>query len=331
MRSLQLKSGADWFMLQKRSQLLQQLRAFFYERNLIEVDSPILSPYATLDAHLDSVQVQLHLPGRVGVHKLYAHTSPEYALKRLLAQGAGDLFYLGKAFRDGDLSPRHQPEFTLLEWYRLGFCLQDLIEETFALCRRVLRQDLLAEVITYRQLFADYLGIDNIHQASAEICVEVYQQKGLPEVAGVSPTDKVLWEQLLFTEIIEPHLGQTPQGQAQITAVVGFPSHISSLAQVDPDNPEVVQRVEIYIEGMELANGYFELQQAEDYQAVFEMEQAKRKQLLKSPAPIDQALLAALKKRPLPPMSGIALGVDRLLMLQQGAKDIRQVLPFYLC
>lgn len=317
-------------MLQKRSQLLQQLRAFFYARGVVEVDTPIFSPYGTPDAYLDSVQAQLHLPGSAKLQTVYAHTSPEYPLKRLLATGAGDLFYLGKVFRDGDLSPRHQPEFTLLEWYRLGFSLQDLIVETVDLCRAVLGRELSAETVTYQQLFQQHLGIENIHHASAEACFQAYQQQGLSEIVGVDASDKILWEQLLLTEVIEPKLGSTADGKRQISCVIEFPNHIASLAQLHPEKPWLVQRVEVYIDGMELANGYLELQQAESYQAAFEKELAERKKLLKSPVLPDNALIETLKESPLPSCSGIALGVDRLLMLQQGMTDIRQVVPFYL-
>ena len=319
-------------MLKRRSQLLQQLRAFFYARKVVEVDVPILSPYATPDAHLDSLQTTVELPGMGVPQNGFLHTSPEYPLKRLLAEGAGDLFYLGKVFRNGDHSSRHQPEFTMLEWYRLGFELSDLIDETVDLCQAVLAQTapLPVEVVTYQSLFQKVVGIENIHQASAATCQAAYQQLGLPEVMGVAVDDKVLWEQLLLTEAIEPHLGWTENGERQITCVVEFPKHIASLAQPVKGQPDLVQRVEVYIEGIELANGYFELQQAEDYQAVFEQELAERKKLSKSPVPIDIQLLETLKQHPLPKCSGIALGVDRLLMLQQGVKEIAQVMPFIL-
>jgi len=330
MTDLQLKQGADWPTLQKRSQLFQQLRAFFYERGVTEVDVPIFTPYATPDAHLDSVQAPFHLPGFTQPQKLYAHTSPEYTLKRLLAEGAGDLFYLGKVFRDGDLSPRHQPEFTLLEWYRLGFELKDLIVETVELCRQVLGEALPSETLTYQQLFQKVLGIADIHHASAETCYQTYQQHGLPEIVGVEKNDKILWEQLLLTEIIEPQLGRDAEGKRQITCVTEFPNHIASLAQPHPQKPWLVQRVEIYIDGMELANGYQELQQAEAYQTAFTKALAERQKMSKSPVLVDIALIETLQQHPLPRCSGIALGVDRLFMLQQSLTDIRSTLSFYL-
>ena len=328
---MHLTATASWSMLKKRSQLLRQLRAFFYARGGTEVDVPILSPYATPDTHLDSLQTKVKLPGMRETQSGFLHTSPEYTLKRLLATGAGDLFYLGKVFRNGDASPRHQPEFTMLEWYRLGFELSDLIAETVELCQTVLATDspLPVEVVTYQSLFQK-VGIENIHQASAAVCREAYQRLALPEVMGVALDDKVLWEQLLLTEAIEPYLGWTKNGERQITCVTEFPKHIVSLAQPVEGCPDLVQRVEVYIDGMELANGYFELQQAEDYQAVFEQELAERAKLSKSPVPIDIQLLETLKQHPLPKCSGIALGVDRLLMLQQGVKEIAQVVPFIL-
>jgi lysyl-tRNA synthetase class 2 len=191
-----------WQTLKKRAQLLQQLRAFFYTRGITEVDVPALNLAPAVDAHIDPVTAKLNLPGHKEPLTTYLHTSPELALKQLISQGAEDLFYLGKVYRDGDLSPIHKPEFTMLEWYRIGWSLDQLIDEVVTLIQTVMPQTLSVEKLTYQQAFQIGAQIEDIHHATAQQCQEKLKQLSGIEVAGVNENDKVLWEQLLLTEVI---------------------------------------------------------------------------------------------------------------------------------
>jgi len=313
--------------LQKRSQLLQTVRAFFYARQVCEVDTPLLSSAATPDVHLHSLSTQVQVPGTKDPQTYYLHTSPEYPMKRLLCEGSGDIFFLGKVFRDGDVSPRHQVEFTMLEWYRLGFSMFDLIEELAGLLKSVLG-DLTVETLTYQQAFKTYAGIDDIFNASAAECQACLTRFNVPEIVGVDNDDKVLWEQLVLTEVIESQLGRTPTGENRITVLTHFPAREAALAQISADNPKVAERFEVFINGMELANGYQELAEADIYRARFNESLALRQANNLPAVPLDENLLQTLQAKPLPDCSGVALGFDRLFLLQQAFSDIKQGIGF---
>lgn len=309
--------------LKQRSQFLQQLRAFFYARDVLEVDTPMLSQGATPDLHLRSLKSAVQIPGQAGTQTYYLHTSPEYPMKRLLCEGSGDIFYLGKVFRNGDLSPRHQIEFSMLEWYRLGFSLQQLIEETCALVNSVLPQPRSIQHLSYQQAFAQFAGIDDIFSANAQDCIDCLQRHNIPEIVGVEPDDKVLWEQLVLTEVIEPQLGHD-----LITVIDAFPARDAALAQISSHNPLVAERFEVFVDAMELANGYHELADADLYRQRFRESLRQRSEAELEPVPLDENLLTTLAEKGLPDCSGVALGVDRLLMLSLGVKDIAEVVSF---
>ncbi len=316
-----MSSSSKRSMLIKRSQLHQQLRAFFYARSVIEVDTPMLSAGGVPDVHLAALSTLVQVPGERDLQTFYLPTSPEYPMKRLLCEGSGDIFYLGKVFRDGDLSPRHQVEFMMLEWYRLGFSMFELMDEVAVLINTLLDQPLKIERLSYQQAFARYAGIDDILTASAERCQACLKQHGVPEIVGVEACDKVLWEQLVLTEVIESQLG-VQDGLPAMTLLYHFPASQASLAQISVENPLVAERFELFINGMELANGYHELADAELYRARFNESLKERLQLGFTPVPLDEQLLTTLKNQPLPDCSGVALGVDRLFALQQGFEDI---------
>lgn len=329
-----MKTISKHSVLKKRSQLLQQLRAFFYAREVIEVDTPMLSQGAVPDTHLRSLQTQVQVPGEAELQTYYLHTSPEYPMKRLLCEGVGDIFYLGKVFRDGDLSPRHQVEFAMLEWYRLGFSMFDLIDEVVTLIQDVMEvnqtQPLKLEKLSYQQAFANYAGIEDIFTASAESCRLCLQQHGVPEIVGVDLGDKVLWEQLVLTEVIESQLGldSVDSTRPAITVLYHFPANQASLAQVSVENQLVAERFEVFVKGMELANGYHELADADLYRERFDASLAERQALGFDAVPLDEKLLSTLAEKPLPDCSGVALGVDRLFLLQQGLVDIEEGIGF---
>ncbi len=309
-------------MLKKRSDLLRQVRAFFYARDVIEVDTPLLSQAATPDLHLSSLKTQALVPGE-GELTYYLHTSPEYPMKRLLCEGSGDIFYLGKVFRNGDLSPRHQIEFTMLEWYRLGFSMEQLIDEVIQLVNSVLPEKRAIQCLTYEQAFEQYAGLSNVFKASPQAMKACLSAHQVPEIVGVDEGDAQLWEQLILTEVIEPKLGQD-----EITVLTHFPAREAALANLSKDNPETAERFEVFVNGLELANGYDELAKAELYRSRFEASLSARLQSNLPSVPLDENLLEILTTKPLPPCSGVALGLDRLFMLQQGENQIESVLPF---
>lgn len=308
--------------LKKRSQALKTLRAFFYARSVMEVDTPILSSAATPDLHLRSLSTQVQVPGEADPRTFYLHTSPEYPMKRLLCAGSGDIFYLGKVFRDGDVSRRHQVEFTLLEWYRLGFDLRAMMDETVKVVQSLLG-DRPVEMISYEEAFESYAGLEAVHDTDAKSCQACLAEHRVPEIVGVDADDKPLWEQLVLTEVIEPQLGR-----GKITCLYHYPSREAALAQLHPQDERLALRFEVFVDGMELANGYQELADADEYRRRFEADLAQRSENGLPNVPMDEALLSALAVDGLPACSGVALGVDRLLMLAFQADDIRGVLPF---
>lgn len=310
-------------ILQKRSNLLNQVRAFFYARSVIEVDTPILSQAATPDVHLQSLSTKVQVPGLKDPQNYYLHTSPEYPMKRLLCEGSGDIFYLGKVFRDGDLSPRHQIEFSMLEWYRIDFSMQDLIDEVVQLIQETIQTPLKVEKLSYQQVFNQYANIDDVFNATSEDYQACLSDNQVPEIVGVDLDDKDLWEQLVLTEVIEPQLGQNG-----ITVMYHYPAKDAALAQICQDNPLVAERFEVFVNGMELANGYHELADADIYQSRFEASLWNRKQQGLPLLPLDENLLITLAQKPLPDCCGVALGFDRLFSLQQAFDNIQQGIAF---
>ena len=310
-------------ILQKRSNLLKQVRAFFYARSVIEVDTPILSQAATPDVHLQSLSTQVQVPGLKEPQHYYLHTSPEYPMKRLLCEGSGDIFYLGKVFRDGDLSPRHQIEFSMLEWYRIGFTMLDLIDEVIELIQDIIETPLKIEKLSYQQVFAKYANIDDVFSATSQDYQACLSNNQVPEIVGVDSNDKDLWEQLVLTEVIESQLGKNA-----ITVMYHYPAKDAALAQISQDNPLVAERFEVFVNGMELANGYHELADADVYQSRFEESLLNRKQHDLPQLPLDENLLNTLAEKPLPDCCGVALGFDRLFLLQQEFENIQQGITF---
>lgn len=316
---------ADWRptatkeTLQKRARILADLRAFFHARGVMEVEVPLLSAAAAPDVHLRSLATCVHRPG-VGAETRWLPTSPEYPLKRLLCAGYGDVYTLGRVFRDGDESRRHQPEFTLLEWYRLGFDLHAMMDETAALLQTILGPQPVLR-LRYDELFARFAGIESAFTAEAAAFRRALAAAG-KEIAGVAPEDAPLWRQLVLTEIIEPQLVE--QG---VVFVWGWPREEAALAALSPQGYAL--RFEVYVAGMELANGYEELRAADAYAERFAQWNAERRRLGRPEMPVDERLLAALQaNNGLPACSGVALGVDRLVMAALGVEEIDAVVAF---
>ncbi|GAB2512883.1 EF-P lysine aminoacylase EpmA [Microbulbifer agarilyticus] len=302
--------------LRRRATLLADIRRFFSERQVLEMEVPILSRRATSDPHIDSITADCS-----GAPAFLA-TSPEFGLKRLLAAGMGDCYYLGKAFRNGEAGGRHNPEFTMLEWYRVGWDDHRLMIEVGEFLSWVLNISRVCSY-SYRALFLKFVDIDP-HRASLEELKAV-----VARVLELSfePADRDECLDLLMSHHIEPNMDSS--GERGITLVYDFPASQAALARVEDDElgAPVARRFEAYVAGMELANGYWELTDTAEQQRRFEADQEYRAQHGKSVNPYEERLVEALASG-MPDCAGVALGVDRLLMLACEAERIDEVIAF---
>jgi lysyl-tRNA synthetase class 2 len=297
--------------LLRRAELLAGIRTFFAERGVLEVETPLLAHSGVTDPAIEALQVEAP-----GAAPRFLQSSPEYAMKRLLAAGSGPIYQLGKAFRAGEQGRRHNPEFTLLEWYRPGFDDHALMAEVAALLERCLGRPGWRKV-SYGELFREQLGTDPHRATAAELAAVA---RARLDVGGLA-TDRDGWLDLLLSHCIEPTLAGT-------VCVHDFPASQAALARiVEQDGVAVAQRFEFYVDGIELANGYHELLDAREQARRFAADNAaRRRRGLAERAP-DPRLLAALEAG-LPPCSGVALGVDRLLLAASGAASLGEVLAF---
>jgi lysyl-tRNA synthetase class 2 len=304
--------------LRLRAELLAAARSFFAERAVLEVDTPGLVRHAVTDPHIHSAQVQL--PGHTA--PLFLHTSPEYAMKRLLAAGSGDIYQIAHVFRGEERGRLHNAEFTLIEWYRCGYSMPQLIQEVAQLARRLLGlgEQVPMEALSYSQAFQRELGCAPLTAEDAALRALATRERLDPQVAARCSRDELLdW---LMGSTVGPRLGAHT-----LCFVHRYPASQAALARLDADDPRVALRFELYYQGVELANGFEELADAAEQRARFEADRQQRRERALPAPDIDPALLAALAAG-LPSMSGVALGFDRLLMLRVGARDISEVLPF---
>lgn len=302
--------------LRDRAFLLKQARHFFDERGLIEVDCPLLSPRASIDAHIDLIQVLYQ-----GQEKRFLHSSPEFGMKRLLAEGIGDIYQISHVFRDGEWGARHNPEFMMAEWYRLNFTLEEMIEETVQFIRLFLGP-LPCKILSYRALFQHHTGIDYV-TCSVEDLWSYIQDHHIPAYPTVLQEGKDALLNLILGSQIEPKLGQQ-----ELTILAYYPSSQAALAQKRQHGiEEVAERFEVYYKGIELANGYHELADAKEQRLRFIEANHMRISLGKKPLPIDEHFLKALEKG-LPDCSGVAVGFDRLMMLRHGQDNIANILSW---
>ncbi|HLR87930.1 MAG TPA: EF-P lysine aminoacylase EpmA [Wenzhouxiangella sp.] len=300
-------AGAE--AIRQRARLLAGMRRFFAERNVIEVQTPILTPCGVTDVHIDSMATRRP--------ETWLRTSPEYFHKRLLAAGSGDIYELGQVFRRDEAGRFHQPEFTLLEWYRVGWDWRRLAAETVDLIRLCLPDNRVDEPVQWRpwrQCFIDDLGIDGLLAGRDELAALA---DDAPD--GLERDALLDW---LFATRIQPALGART-----ITVVYDYPASQAALARLRPDDPRVAERFEVFVGATELANGYRELLAADIQRRRFERDNRIRRQRGQPAMPVDEHLLAALAAG-MPECSGVALGVDRLLMLALGARAIDEVVSF---
>ncbi|WIX35041.1 EF-P lysine aminoacylase EpmA [Salinicola sp. JS01] len=304
--------------LRQRARLLAAVRAFFAARDVLEVETPILGHAGSTDPHLDSLSLSATTPA--GRETLWLQTSPEFHMKRLLAAGSGPIFQLARSFRDGEVGRRHNIEFTMLEWYRPGFSLGALIEECEALIRALMPAAGSARRRRYRELFREALALDPFTTPLAELQRMAGERGGL----DMADSDRDGCLDLLMSLVIEPTLGQDG-----IDVVVDYPATQAALARkrVDEEGTEVASRFEIYLQGIELANGYDELTDAREQAARFQDDNRQRVALHKPVVDVDRRLVAALAHG-MPAGSGVALGIDRLIQLALGKASIAEVLAF---
>jgi lysyl-tRNA synthetase class 2 len=305
--------------LRLRADLYRLLRQFFASRGVLEVETPMLSAAGNTDPNIQSFSTHFHGHVDAGARERWLRTSPEFPLKRLLAAGLGDCYELGRVFRDGEAGGRHNPEFTMLEWYRTGWDHIRLIGETVELVQQALTMvDRRAEVreTTYRQLFLDDLGIDPFLATDEALSAPLGGFGIDPD--GLTRDD---WMDLAITHVLQPRFPRD-----RITVVSDYPATQCALARIRADDPPVAERFEVYLGPYELANGYHELNDAIEQRARFERDNAVRLARGGYPMPIDTRLLDTLDA--MPDCAGVALGVERLLMCLAGTDAIADVLAF---
>jgi lysyl-tRNA synthetase class 2 len=305
-------------VLEQRATLLARARRFFADGGVLEVDTPMVVNAPVTDIHIHSAQVDL---GAAAEHPYFLHTSPEYAMKRLLAAGSGDIYQICHVVRGFERGRLHNAEFTLIEWYRLGFTLDDLMSEVDALVRALLGPVATgrnSERISYRDVFVRELQLDPFTAHLDELRAAT-EKLGFKE-PHAAQRDELL--DLVMGAAIGPRLGANA-----LTFVHSYPATQAALARLDPRDPRAALRFELYCDGVELANGFHELASAAEQRARFNQDNAERRRTGLPVHPPDEFLLAALEAG-LPECSGVALGFDRTVMLATGARTIDEVLTF---
>ncbi|MBL6985782.1 MAG: EF-P lysine aminoacylase GenX [Methylobacter sp.] len=308
-------------LMRLRAQLLAELRQFFAERSVLEVETPILSHSIGTDPQLAFFTTEYCLSPRQ--QTLFLQTSPEFAMKRLLAAGSGSIYQISKAFRNGESGRFHNPEFTLLEWYRVGFTLPQLMDEIDELFAGLFSGQSLQETqrVSYQDVFISYTGLDPLVFSYQDYCVFARESQ-LPEAVTICGYDHGMWLDFIFSHKVQPYLGEN-----SLCMVYDYPACQSSLARISEANEQVTDRVELFMNGIELGNGYYELADAKEQSSRFDKELAIRKQEELPVTVKDQRLIAALESG-LPECSGVAIGLDRLLMQLSGSSSIDEVLSF---
>jgi lysyl-tRNA synthetase class 2 len=311
-------STVSWYpsatieVLRQRAYLIKMIRSFFTQRNYLEVDTPIMAHYGVTDVYLSNIKAQFR-------NKPYClQTSPEYHMKRLLAAGSGPIFQLARVFRDDELGRWHNPEFTLLEWYQLGIDHHDLMDEMDVLLQTVIYSEPMIRK-TYQQAFLEACDVDPF-TATIEEFQNILKKNGLENVLAPQEQDRDQYLFLLMSHVVEPYLGK----ENAPVAVYHFPPSQASLAKI---NQGVAERFEVYYRGVELANGFHELTDAKAQQVRFNQDLTIRKQQGLDLPDADVWLVQALESG-IPPCSGVALGIERLLALAMDKAAISEVMAF---
>ncbi|MFJ1230756.1 elongation factor P--(R)-beta-lysine ligase [Yersinia proxima] len=305
--------------LLKRAAIMAEIRRFFADRGVLEVETPTMSQATVTDIHLVPFQTRFVGPGAADGLTLYMMTSPEYHMKRLLAAGSGSIYQLGRSFRNEEAGRHHNPEFTMLEWYRPHYDMYRLMDEVDDLLQQILDCD-NSERLSYQQAFLRHLDIDPLSADKAQLR-EAAAKLDLSNIADTEE-DRDTLLQLLFTVGVEPHIGRDKPA-----FVYHFPASQASLAVISTEDHRVAERFEVYFKGIELANGFHELTDGDEQLKRFEQDNRSREKRGLPQHPIDMNLIDALKHG-LPDCSGVALGVDRLVMLVLGAEKLSDVIAF---
>ncbi len=323
----QWKPACDLKYLRLRAQMLEAIRFFFNRRAVLEVETPLLCQATGTDPQLDFFSSYYHCDANKKQIKdkvLYLQTSPEFAMKRLLAAGSGSIFQICKAFRNGESGSIHNPEFTILEWYRLGFSLNELMDEVAELILELLYKQVantVVQKISYVELFEKHTGLDPL-----VFCQNTYQHyaenNGISDAISICGNDYSMWLDFIFSFKV-----QTALNSSCLSMVYHYPAIQSSLARLNPQDPRVADRFEVFVNGVEIGNGFFELSDAIEQEKRFDKENLIRESKGIEQVNKDRLFLDALNSG-LPECSGIALGVDRILMIKAKKKSLDDVMAF---
>ncbi len=308
--------------LQARAKLLADIRQYFLRNEVMEVETPLLCRATGTDPALDFFSTDYQTGSML--KRLYLQTSPEFAMKRLLASGSGSIFQICKAFRNGESGKLHNPEFTLLEWYRVDFDMRQLMQDVSSLLAEICQEHAQfqqVEMFSYQQVFKQYTGLDPL-KFDEQLYRDYAQRHGFYDAIAVCEQNHKVWLDYIFSFVIQPQLGLD-----RICMVYAYPAIQSSLARINSVDSRVADRFEVFVNGVELANGFYELADAEEQAQRFEMEIIERQNNQQTTVQKDQLFLAALEHG-LPECSGVALGLDRLLMAIQKRESIEEVLAF---
>ena len=313
------RPAASLETLRARADLLARVRAHFASEGVLEVQTPVLARAPVTDVHLASLRTRV-----AGHGEFYLQTSPEYAMKRLLAAGAPDIYQVAPVFRDEERGAQHNPEFTLVEWYRRGFSLDRMMSDCERLLSNLLagrRELAAAERVAYREAMLRHAGVDALEATPQELRASLVRH-GIALPLAEAGEERDLWLDLLMSTVVGPKLGVDG-----LTFLHSYPASQAALARLDPEDARVAQRFEIYLAGVELANGFHELADPAEQRRRFERDLLERARRGLPALPVDERLLAALGSG-LPDCSGVALGFDRVVMLACGMQRIDEVIAF---
>jgi lysyl-tRNA synthetase class 2 len=315
--------AASLATLQTRAAMLTSARKYFADRSVLEVETPILVNQTVTDPHIESIGLDIQ------ESRLWLRTSPEYHMKRLLAAYPQDIYQIAKVFRDGESGTRHQPEFTMIEWYRLGFDLTEIIADTCELIRNLSQHGKLPvsdyKTISYTEAFqaACHLNplsatLEDIRATAMDHLADILDERLIKNIGD----DRACWLDLLASHIVTPSFEND-----FLYVVTDYPAEQAMLARLNPQNPLLAERFEVFLNGVELANGYCELQDATEQTERFQRDNKQRLQSGLAKVTMDEHLIAALKSG-LPACSGVAVGLDRLIMITDGHDSVASTLGF---
>lgn len=304
--------------------MLASIRRFFAHRGVLEVETPLLCESAATEPNLTFFEASYRTSGNTGGKQLYLQTSPEFAMKRLLASGLGSIYQICKAFRNSERGRNHNPEFTMLEWYRVGFSLTELMDEVEAIMNELYQTG--AELApstrhSYPSLFQHYTGLHPL-ESTLDQFTDFAVTHGLPEARQLCGNDRAVWLDLLFDRMIQPKLGTK-----SLCFVYGYPALFPSMARKMLEDSRYVERVEVFLNGIEIGNGFHELTDPLEQRERFKQDLEARSLIQAQIPPQDERFLSAMSHG-IPECSGIALGLDRILMQLVEAKSIDEVLSF---